>query len=137
MAAKLSIDFAQEQGYERVSAKRPLLTNLAMNWNGIYFAYDYLPPGETLEVCAKQHGIAIFASTTAIRAERRLDGKFHEENVQEGIGNRLYAETLANTLLVHVLQHYTIRLPSLTGAVDRLPRQQLQPVIDYIHAHLD
>lgn len=37
MAAKLSIDFAQEQeqGYERVFAKRPMLTNLALDWNGI------------------------------------------------------------------------------------------------------
>lgn len=212
MAAKLSIDFAQEQeqGYERVFAKRPLLTNLALNWNGIYFAYDYLPPGETPEVSARQHGIAIFTDmSAAIRAERRLDGQFRQEEVNEGdvvitpagvsctsrwhraggviligvepsrlaqaayefldpdrveltprfatadpltyqlgrslkqaieqddIGNRLYAETLAHTLLVHVLQHYTTRPPSLVDEVNRLPRHQLQPVIDYIHAHLE
>ena len=212
VAAKLSIDFAQEQeqGYERVFARQPLLTNLARNWSGIYFAYDYLPPGETPEVCAKQHGIAIFTDMpTSIRAERRLDGQFRQEDVQEGdmvitpagvscatrwhraggvillgvepvrlaqagyefldpdrveltpcfatsdplthqlgrslkqaieqdaIGNRLYAETLENTLMVHLLQHYTVRPLKLQTEVERLPHHQIQEVIDYIHAHLD
>ncbi|WP_088890659.1 helix-turn-helix domain-containing protein [Leptolyngbya ohadii] len=211
MAAKLSIDFAQEQeqGYERVFARRPLLTNLSLSWNGIYFAYDYMPPGETPEVSAKQHCIAIFANPSAIRAERRLDGKFRQEDVQEGdmvitpadvscatrwhgsggvillgvepsrfaqagyefldpdrvelaprfatsdpltyqlgrsikqaieqdaVGNCLYAETLANTLIVHVLQHYATRPLRLQDRIDRLPHAQLQQVIDYIYAHLD
>lgn len=52
-------------------------------------------------------------------------------------GNRLYAETMANALIVHLLQHYSARLPRLREYTDGLPRYKLRRVIDYIQAHLD
>ncbi|MBV8886455.1 MAG: hypothetical protein JO235_21010, partial [Chroococcidiopsidaceae cyanobacterium CP_BM_RX_35] len=72
-AKPLTIDFSKEKeaGYRRVFSKSPLLTNLSVDWNGIYLAYDYQPPGEISEVVAKQHGVAIHTEVpTPIQAER-------------------------------------------------------------------
>ncbi len=54
-----------------------------------------------------------------------------------GAGSRLYAETMANALAVHLLQHYSTRKPKEQNYQDGLPRHKLQLVIDYIHAHLN
>jgi len=54
-----------------------------------------------------------------------------------GAGSRLYAETMANALAVHLLQHYSTRKPKEQNYQYGLPRHKLQLVIDYIHAHLD
>lgn len=54
-----------------------------------------------------------------------------------GAGSRLYAETMANALAVHLLQHYSTRKPKEKNYQDGLPRHKLQLVIDYIHAHID
>jgi len=211
-ANPLLIDFAQEKeaGYQRVFPRAPLLTSLAAGWNGIYFAHDYHLPGETPEVFAKQHGIAIFTEVTTPRqVERTLDGHFQREQVvqgdilvvpanlghraqwneaggviylgfdptvfahatyelldpdrieliphfatsdhliyqiglalkavleKKGTGSRLYAETMANALIVHLLQHYTTQQPILRNDAEGLSRHNLWQVIDYIQAHLD
>jgi AraC family transcriptional regulator len=51
---------------------------------------------------------------------------------------RMFGESLATGLAIHLLQHYSawqVKLPSeLTGC---LSESQLQTAIDYIHAHLD
>lgn len=49
-------------------------------------------------------------------------------------GERLYAESMANTLAIHLLHRYTNLQPvaSLRG----LPHAKLQQAVDYIHAHL-
>ena len=86
-ANPLSIDFAQEKeaGYQRVFARSPLLTSLAAGWDGIYFAHDYHLPGETPEVFAKQHGIAILTEASIPRqVERTLNGRFQREQVVQG-----------------------------------------------------
>lgn len=54
-----------------------------------------------------------------------------------GDGSRLYAETMANALAVHLLQHYSTQKPKEKIYQDGLPRYKLQLVIDYIYAHLD
>lgn len=211
-AKPLVIDFSEEKedGYRRVFARSPLLTNLSANWNGIYFAYDYQPPSEIPEVCATQHGLAIHIDApTPIQVERTLDGKFrHEQMVQgdiviapasvstracwdtaggviylgfeqsvfarhiceefnpdraqlvphfatpdplvyqmglalkrmlesEGNTSRLYAETMCNALIVHLLQNYSTRPLRLREVSEGLPRHKLQQVIDYIQAHLE
>ncbi|MDJ0589514.1 MAG: AraC family transcriptional regulator [Pleurocapsa sp. MO_226.B13] len=52
--------------------------------------------------------------------------------------SRLYAETLVNTLILHLLEHYCTNRPSLQEAVSgQLPRYKLQQVIDYINAYLE
>ena len=52
-------------------------------------------------------------------------------------GSRLYAETMANALAVHLLQHYSARQPILRDYNGGLSRHQLRQVIDYINGHLD
>ena len=52
-------------------------------------------------------------------------------------GSRLYAETMANALAVHLLQHYSARQPILRDYNGGLSRHQLRQVIGYINGHLD
>ena len=52
--------------------------------------------------------------------------------------SRLYAETLVNSLILHLLEHYCTTRPNLQESVSgQLPRYNLKQVIDYIDAYLD
>lgn len=52
--------------------------------------------------------------------------------------SRLYAETLVNTLILHLLEHYSTTCPNLRESITgQLPKYKLQQVIDYIDAYLD
>ncbi|MDF5706878.1 MAG: AraC family transcriptional regulator [Nostoc sp. S4] len=53
------------------------------------------------------------------------------------LGSRLYAETMANALSVHLMEHYSTRKPILKAYKNGLSQRQLQQVIDYIQEHLD
>ncbi len=56
---------------------------------------------------------------------------------QDNLGGRLYIESLANVLAVHLLRQYAAdkrELPSYEGG---LPERQLLQVLDYIHESLD
>jgi len=52
-------------------------------------------------------------------------------------GSRLYAETMANALAVHLLQNYSARQPILREYSRGFSRHQLRQVIEYINEHLD
>ncbi|HEY9742792.1 MAG TPA: AraC family transcriptional regulator [Coleofasciculaceae cyanobacterium] len=52
-------------------------------------------------------------------------------------GTRLYAETMANALAVHLLQNYSAQQPILRDYSGGLSSRQLRQVIDYINDHLD
>jgi len=54
-----------------------------------------------------------------------------------GLGSQLYAETIANLLAVHLLQHYSAQKLIVKDYTGGLPKYKLQQVIDYINAHLD
>lgn len=211
-AKPLVIDFSEEKedGYRRVFARSPLLTNLPVIWNGVYFAYDYQPPGEIPEVCATQHGLAIHIDLpTPIQVERTLDGRFRREQMvqgdiviapasascracwdtaggviylgfepsvfarhvyeelnpdltqlvpqfatpdplvyqmglalkraleSDGAASRLYAETMCNALIVHLLQYYSSHPLHIREFRGGLSRYKLQQVIDYIQTYLD
>ena len=57
---------------------------------------------------------------------------------KQGKTSRLYAETLVNTLILHLLENYCTTRPNLReGIAGQLPRYKLQKVIDYINAYLD
>ena len=52
--------------------------------------------------------------------------------------SRLYAETLVNSLILHLLEHYCTTRPNLQESVSgQLPKYKLKQVIDYIDAYLD
>ena len=59
------------------------------------------------------------------------------ELVTNGLGSKLYAETIANLLIVHLLQHYSIKKPVIKEYSGGLPKYKLQQVIDYINAYLE
>ncbi|MER3435560.1 MAG: AraC family transcriptional regulator [Leptolyngbya sp. ERB_1_1] len=87
MSNALTIDFTKEgeAGYRRIFARSPQLTSLAAGWDGICFGYDYMPPGETVEVVSLQHTIAIFTHTSKSQiAERSIDGRFRREQIANG-----------------------------------------------------
>jgi len=54
-----------------------------------------------------------------------------------GLGSPLYAEAIANLLVIHLLQHYSAQKPTIKDYKGGLPKYKLQQVIDYINAHLD
>lgn len=54
----------------------------------------------------------------------------------DGLGGKLYVESLATILGIHLLRHYSsVKQPSLSRSV-RLARTTLRPVITYIEEHL-
>ncbi|NJR62264.1 MAG: helix-turn-helix domain-containing protein [Cyanobacteria bacterium CRU_2_1] len=56
---------------------------------------------------------------------------------QENLGGRLYIESLANVLAVHLLRQYAATKPRLSVYEGGLPERQLLQVLDYINDHLD
>jgi AraC family transcriptional regulator len=62
---------------------------------------------------------------------------FLAELKQENLGGRLYIESLANILGVHLLRQYATAKPDLQIYEGGLPQRQLVQVLDYIHEHLD
>jgi AraC family transcriptional regulator len=56
---------------------------------------------------------------------------------QENLSGRLYLESLANVLAVHLLRQYAAVKPRLTVYEGGLPQRQLLHILDYIHEHLD
>jgi AraC family transcriptional regulator len=55
----------------------------------------------------------------------------------DGIMGRLYAESLIQVLVIHLLRHYSTITQTITSGNKDLTRVQLQQAIDYIHAHLN
>lgn len=54
----------------------------------------------------------------------------------DGLSDRLYAETMANALAVHLLRHYSNHKQQIKPYSGRLPNHKLQQAIDYIQTHL-
>jgi AraC family transcriptional regulator len=63
---------------------------------------------------------------------RRLVGELRTDN----LAGRLYAESLATGLAVHLLRHYSTAAKIANGSSRMLPRFKLQRVIDYINDNL-
>ena len=55
----------------------------------------------------------------------------------DSIMGRLYAESLTQVLVIHLLRHYSTSTPTITSKNRSLTRTQLQQAIDYIHTSLD
>lgn len=53
-----------------------------------------------------------------------------------GVGSRLYIDSLTAALMTHLLRHYSTQ-KSTSSSHSSLPKKQLQQVIDHIHQHLD
>jgi AraC family transcriptional regulator len=82
---------------------------------------ELLPLFATPDPFVHQIGIALKAALT-----------------RNNTSSRLYAETLVNTLILHLLEHYSTTRPNLRESITgQLPKYKLQQVIDYINAYLD
>ena len=55
----------------------------------------------------------------------------------EGLGGRLYSETLAIELAIHLLRNYCTSQPRFQGYTGGLSLKKLQAAIDYVQANLD
>jgi AraC family transcriptional regulator len=55
---------------------------------------------------------------------------------QENLGGRLYIESLANILAVHLLRQYAATKPGLTIYKGGLPERKIGQVLEYINEHL-
>ncbi|MCU0536970.1 MAG: AraC family transcriptional regulator [Hydrococcus sp. Prado102] len=62
---------------------------------------------------------------------------FLAELKQENLGGRLYIESLANVLAVHLLRQYGDIKPRLSIYQGGLPQRQLIQVLEYIDGHLE
>ena len=56
---------------------------------------------------------------------------------QENLGGRLYIESLANLLAVHLLRQYATAKPHLPIYEGGLPERQVLQVLEYINEHLE
>ena len=56
---------------------------------------------------------------------------------QENLGGRLYIESLANVLAIHLLRQYSAVKPRLSIYDSGLPERQVLQVLEYINEHLD
>ena len=55
----------------------------------------------------------------------------------DALGSRLYADSMANTLGIHLLSRYSTRKSTVKHHKGGLSKQQLQQVLDYMNEHLD
>lgn len=55
---------------------------------------------------------------------------------QENLGGRLYIESLANVLAIHLLRQYSAVKPRLSIYDGGLPERQVMKVLEYINEHL-
>ena len=57
---------------------------------------------------------------------------------KQGDTSRLYAETLVNSLILHLLEHYCTTNTKIGECVTgKLPQYKLHQIVDYINAYLD
>lgn len=55
----------------------------------------------------------------------------------DAAGSRLYAETMANAIAVHLLKHYTSQKAVVRDDLRGMPRAKLKQVTDYINEYLN
>ncbi|BAU14888.1 transcriptional regulator, AraC family [Leptolyngbya sp. NIES-3755] len=104
-------------------------------WGGvIFFSFDPLKLSEAIE---QSHIDLIpqFALHDPLVYQIGLSLKLVLE--RDGFASRLYGESLANTLIVHLAEHYSNRRILIQEYTNGLSRSRLRCVIDYIEAHLD
>jgi AraC family transcriptional regulator len=88
---------------------------------------DSDPSRFTLMSCLGQQDLQLYQIGMLLLAEMQSGG----------IMGRLYAESLTQALIIHLLRHYSAVTQILTSGNRSLTRLQLQETIDYIHTHLN
>ena len=83
------------------------------NPESFLYTIELLPQFATADPLVHQIGIALKSSLT-----------------RHGTTSRLYGETLVNTLMLHLLEHYSIPCDSFKSVVGKLPQYKLQQIIE-------
>lgn len=55
----------------------------------------------------------------------------------DGMGNRVYIESLTTTLCIHLLRHYSASCETIPKHFEGLPNHKLRQAIEYIHENLE
>lgn len=61
----------------------------------------------------------------------------HSELESDGKGSRIYIESLATTLCIHLLKHYSVSSAKIATNSEGLSRLKLQQTIEYINQNLE
>ena len=61
---------------------------------------------------------------------------FYQEITQEGLGGKLYTESLTNLFLIHLLRNYCVFTPKLHQEQGGLSQRKLQQAVNYIQDNL-
>ena len=115
--------------------------------------YAYETAGEALVFMINSNFLPHIAATTEclnpdklelrsipLGRDRQLESiarSFLSEMTTNGLGGRLYTESLANLLGIHLLRHYCTTPATVRTYKGGLSDFQLKSAIDYIRAHLD
>lgn len=199
------IDLAEQDAWQTVLPRLPILSSVSAAWQGIYLEYHRQPAHETPDYFLPNHVVSIGLGYQA--NEFRVNGRLYKnfaignvgicpayqslttqaygsaefillaidptqlahavhECVNEdqielvprilgqdpfiyqmglelkreleswGADSRLYAESMATALAVHLLRRYVTKQPAIKSYSDGLPQSKLGEVIAYIQAHL-
>ncbi|MGH8000521.1 MAG: helix-turn-helix domain-containing protein [Brasilonema sp.] len=61
----------------------------------------------------------------------------HSELESDGMGSRIYIESLATTLCIHLLKHYSVSSPKIATDSEGLSHLKLKQAIEYINQNLE
>jgi AraC family transcriptional regulator len=119
----------------------PALAGVRANWQGdSEFILIGLPPhifSRALDSSTKSEKIEIIPQITISDPLIVQLGLALNFVLQNNTYNRLYVETIANALSVHLAQYYSSTRPTKTEYRGGLANRKLQQVTDYIIANLD
>ncbi|MBD2079930.1 AraC family transcriptional regulator [Leptolyngbya sp. FACHB-17] len=107
------------------------------DWGGVmFFGFDSIKLAQAVDEATDQTELLPqFALNDPLVYHIGLSLKTVLE--RDGTASRLYAESLSNALIVHLLQHYSAQRPSIRDYTNGLSQSRLRCVVDYIQAHLD
>lgn len=106
------------------------------DWGGVmFFGFDSLKTAQVIEEGDLTELLPQFALNDPLVYQIGLSLKTVLE--RDRVASRLYAESLFNTLIVHLFQHYSAQRPLIREHTNGLSQVRLRCVVDYIHAHLD
>lgn len=99
---------------------------------------DFLPHIATTTECLNPDKIEL----TSVLLDRdpqleTIARSFLSEMTTDGLGGRLYTESLANLLGIHLLRHYCTTPATVRTYQGGLSDFQLKSALDYIRSHLD
>ncbi|MDJ0705975.1 MAG: AraC family transcriptional regulator [Leptolyngbyaceae cyanobacterium MO_188.B28] len=107
----------------------PRLLNQVAEQLGCSDRVEILPHQTVHDPLIQQLGLTLKAELEAAHAV--------DETTPLTSGSRLYADSIAHTLAIHLLRHYSVQKPVIPTYNGGLSRHKLKTAIAYIHDHLD